>query len=167
MLLALVLAFAIPTYGPVPEPSGSASPVPAYLRVPTTAGEALIVDSGSTNREGYRLRVYATGWTALQQGDPSTSSGQAAKKRVSAELVKRFFDDLKAAGPLDRLSTMHCMKSISFGSSMQIGYLGTMSPDLSCPSTSSAGRALTVDAGALAQAAGVSMLPRLHQLPPS
>jgi hypothetical protein len=154
MLLALLLAFAIPTYGPIPE--GSASPPPAYLRVPDSAGEALIIDSGSTNREGYRLRVYASGWTALQQGDVPV------KKRVPAALVKRFFADLKAAGPLDRLTTMHCMKSVSFGSSMQIGYGGKLSPDLTCPSSSSAARALEVDAGALAQAAGVMLLPRTH-----
>ena len=155
MLLALVLAFAVPTYGPIPDPSGSPSPPPAYLRVPVTDGEALIVDSGSTNRAGYRLRVYATGWTALQQGDVPI------KKRVSAALVKRFFADLRAAGPLDRIAVMRCMKSVSFGSSMQIGYRGKLSPDLSCPSASSRARALAVDAAALAEAAGVSMLPGL------
>lgn len=155
MLLALaVLAFAIPTYGPVPNPSGSPAPPAAYLRVPTVAGEALIVDSGSTNRAGYRLRVYADGWTALQQGDVPL------KKRIPAALAKRFFSDLRAAAPLDRLSVMRCMKSASFGSTMQIGYGGKMSPDLSCPSSSSAARALAVDAAALAEAAGVSMLPR-------
>jgi hypothetical protein len=154
MLLALVLAFAVPTYGPIPDPSGSPSPPPAYLRVPSADGEALILDSGSTNRAGYRLRVYATGWTALQQGDVPV------RKRVSAALVKHFFADLRAAGPLDRITVMRCMKSVSFGSSMQIGYRGKLSPDLSCPSASSAARALAVDAGALADAAGVSMLPR-------
>ena len=154
MLLALALLAAIPTYGPIPDPSGSPAPPPAYLRVPVTAGEALIVDSGSTNRAGYRLRVYASGWTALQQGD------MPIKKRVPAPLVKRFFADLRAAGPLDRLTVMRCMKSVSFGSSMQIGYLGKLSPDLTCPSWSSAARALVADAGALADAAGVSILPR-------
>ena len=154
MLLALALLAAIPTYGPIPAPSGSPAPPPAYLRVPSVTGEALIVDSGSTNRAGYRLRVYADGWTALQQGDV------AVKKRVPTALVKRFFADLRAAGPLDRITVMRCMKSVSFGSSMQIGYLGKLSPDLSCPSASSAARALAVDAGALVAAAGVSMLPR-------
>jgi hypothetical protein len=56
MLFALLLALAIPTSGPVPAPTPSA---PAYLRVPTAPGEALIVNSGSTNRAGYRLRVHA------------------------------------------------------------------------------------------------------------
>ncbi|HEY0394103.1 MAG TPA: hypothetical protein VGD01_06365 [Candidatus Elarobacter sp.] len=155
MLSALLaLAFAIPTYGPIPEGSGSPAPAPAYLRVPTTPGEALIVNSGSTNRAGYRLRVWADGTTALQQGDVPL------KKQVSAELVKRFFADLNAAGPLDRLTLAHCMKSASFGSATAIGYRGKMSGDISCPGTSTAARALAIDATALAEAAGVSMLPR-------
>src|ERR1700684_3269310 len=124
LLHALALLAAIPTYGPVPVDSGSPSPVPASLRVPTAAGEALIVDSGSTNRAGYRLRVYADGTTALQQGDVPL------RKHVSADLVKRFFADLQAAGPLDRLPVGHCMKSASFGSSAFVAYRGTMSPDV-------------------------------------
>ncbi|HEX3549743.1 MAG TPA: hypothetical protein VHT53_05175 [Candidatus Elarobacter sp.] len=154
MLHALVLLAAIPTYGPIPAASGSPSPVPAYLRVPTTAGEALIVDSGSTNRAGYRLRVYADGTTALQQGDVPI------RKHVSETLVKRFFADLEAAGPLDRLPAGTCMKSASFGSVTRVGYRGALSPDVTCPSSSTAERALAVDVTALASAAGVSMLPR-------
>lgn len=148
MLLALLLALAIPTYGPIPAPTSSA---PAYLRVPSVATEALIVDSGSTNRAGYRLRVSADGTTALQQGDTPI------KKHVSAALVNRFFADLKAAGPLDRLAAARCMKSTSFGSATQVGYLGKMSPDLTCPGTA-AMRTLEVDAQALADAAGVTMM---------
>jgi hypothetical protein len=154
MLLALLLALAIPTYGPIPAPTSSA---PAYLRVPTVATEALIVDSGSTNRAGYRLRVSADGTTALQQGDVPI------KKHVSAALVNRFFADLKAAGPLDRLTAARCMKSTSFGSATQVGYLGKMSPDLTCPGTA-AMRTLEVDAQALADAAGVTMMPAVRKL---
>ncbi|HEX3469019.1 MAG TPA: hypothetical protein VHT05_13155 [Candidatus Elarobacter sp.] len=150
MLYALILALAIPTYGPMPAPTPSA---PAYLRVPHDPGEALIVNSGSTNRAGYRLRVFADGTTTLQQGDVPL------KKQVSITLVKRFFADLKAAGALDKLSAAHCMKSTSFGSTTQIGYMGKMSPDVSCPGAPPT-RALQVDADALADAAGVSMLPR-------
>jgi hypothetical protein len=160
MLAALLaLAFALPTYGPIPDASGSPTPPPAYLRVPTSANEALIVNSGSTNRAGYRLRVWADGTTALQQGDVPL------KKRVSAELAQRFFADLNAAGPLDQLQLAHCMKSASFGSSTAIGYRGKMSGDVSCPGPSSASRALAVDVTALADAAGVSMLPRPLKMP--
>ena len=151
LLSALVFAFAIPTYGPMPAPAPTA---PAYLRVPTTNDEALILNSGSTNTAGYRLRVYASGWTALQQGD------FPIRKRVPASLVKRFFADLRAAGPLDAIPSRRCMKSASFGTSMQIGYRGKLSPDLACPSSSAAARTLSIDADALANAAGVSILPR-------
>ena len=155
--LALVLAFAVPMYGPMPVPSGS-PPVPAP-RIPTAAGEALIVNSGSTNSAGYRLRVYADGTTALQQGDA------AIRKRVAFALVKRFFADLRAAGALDELPPAACMKSASFGSSTHIAYRGKMSPDLACPSTAPAARALAVDADALAAAAGVTMLLRPQPSP--
>ena len=150
--LTLALAFAIPTYGPMPVPSSS-PPVPP-ARIPTAAGEALIVNSGSTNSAGYRLRVYADGTTALQQGDA------AIRKHVPLALVERFFADLRAAGPLDALPRTACMKSASFGSSTQVAYRGKTSPDVSCPSASPAERALAVDATALASAAGVSMLLR-------
>jgi hypothetical protein len=150
--LMLTVAFAIPTYGPIPTPSGS-PPVPP-ARIPTAADEALIVNSGSTNTAGYRLRVYADGTTALQQADA------ALRKHVSAALVKRFFADLRAAGALDKLPRAACMKSASFGSSTQVAYRGKMSPDLTCPSASPAERALAVDADALAAAGGVTMLLR-------
>jgi hypothetical protein len=152
MLHALFLAVVMPTYGPLTQPAPSPMPV-AGMRVPVAPGEALIVNSGSTNRAGYRLRVYDTGWTALQQGDVPL------RKRVPLALVKRLFADLRAAGPLDRLQTARCMKSMSFGSVTQIAYRGTMSPDVSCGGTSDAVRALEADALALADAAGVSMLP--------
>jgi len=154
MLHALALLAALPTYGPLPEATGSPSPVPAYLRVPDAPGEALIVNSGSTNTAGYRLRVYADGTTTLQQGDVPI------RKHVSAELVGRFFADLRAAGPLDRLPSTFCMKSASFGSSTRVGYRGATSPDVSCPSSNASVRALGIDASALAGAAGVSIVPR-------
>jgi hypothetical protein len=150
--LILTLAFAVPTYGPIPMPSSS--PLVPAGRIPIAAGEALIVNSGSTNRAGYRLRVYADGTTALQQGDA------ALRKHVSRALVQRFFADLRAAGPLDALPRAACMKSASFGSSTQVAYRGKTSPDLTCPSASPAERALAVDADALAAAAGVTMLLR-------
>jgi hypothetical protein len=132
----------------------SASPPVPAARIPTAADEALIVNSGSTNSAGYRLRVYADGTLALQQGDA------ALRKHAPPALVKRFFADLRAAGALDALPRAACMHSASFGSSTQIGYRGKMSPDLTCPSRSPAARALAVDADALAAAGGVTMLLR-------
>ena len=151
MVLALVLAV-LPTYGPIPSASPS---TPPGMRVPVAADEALIINSGSTNRAGYRLRVYTTGWTTLQQGD------MPVRKHVPTALVERFFDDLRSAGALDGLPRALCMKSTSFGSTTQIVYRGKTSPDISCPGTrSQALRTLEHDALALADAAGVSILPR-------
>ena len=150
--LILIVAFAEPTCGPMPAPSGS-PPVPA-ARIPTAADEALIVNSGSTNTAGYRLRVYADGTTALQQADA------AVRKHVSLALVKRFFADLRAAGALDKLPRASCMKSASFGSSTYAAYRGKLSPDLTCPGASPAERMLAIDADALAAAGGVTMLLR-------
>ncbi|HTW84276.1 MAG TPA: hypothetical protein VMD91_09435 [Candidatus Sulfotelmatobacter sp.] len=148
-MLALLLAFAIPTYGPIPQPRTTF----AGLKVPTADGEAVIANSGSTNTGGYVIRVYADGTVSVDQGVP-------IRKTISKQLVTKFFDDLHAAGPLDALPTAACMKSASFGSSTRVGYHAQLSPDLSCPSTSSIGRALTIDVNAIVNAAGVSMLPR-------
>ncbi|HZO93974.1 MAG TPA: hypothetical protein VFB22_09380 [Candidatus Baltobacteraceae bacterium] len=151
--LALALALAVPTYGPVPQ--ASASP-PTVLRVPTAANVAMIVNSGSTNTAGYQLTVNEDGTAALVQGDVTL------KKQIPALLVRRFFDDLRAAGPVDALQAGACMKSASFGTTTRILYRGKTSPDVSCPSPSAQTRALAVDAHSLADAAGVSILPRAH-----
>ncbi len=149
LLHAFVLAaFVLPTYGPL---TGSASTTPPGMRIPVSSTEALIVNSGSTNTAGYRLRVATSGWTTLQQGDV------ALRKHVAAHLVQRLFADLRAAGPLDELAVHPCMKSASFGTSMVIVYRGKTSPDISCPGTS---RTLQQDALALADAAGVSLMAR-------
>lgn len=144
LLLALALG-AIPIYRPIEGPSPT---TPPGMRIPVAATEALIINSGSTNTAGYRLRVNANGWTTLQQGDIPL------RKRVSSALVRRFFADLRAAGPLDAIPARVCMKSASFGTTMQIVYRAKTSPDLNCPSTA---RTLAQDAYALADAAGVSL----------
>src|SRR3984893_1294362 len=148
--LALAAVF-LPTYGPIAQP---ASTTPPGMRIPVSSTEALIVNSGSTNTAGYRLRVSTSGWTTLQQGDI------ALRKRVAARFVRQLFADLRATGPLDELAVHPCMKSASFGTTMVIVYRGKTSPDISCPGTS---RALQQDALALADAAGVTLM--AHPLP--
>ena len=145
---ALALAAVLPTYGPLPASSPTAPP---GMRIPVAPTEALIVNSGSTNTAGYRLRVDAAGRTTLQQGDI------ALRKTVSVRLAQRFFADLRAAGPLDAMRPARCMKSTSFGTTMTIVYRGKTSPDVSC---ASAGRRLDEDALALADAAGVTITAR-------
>lgn len=117
------------------------------------AGEATIVNSGSTNVAGYRLRVSPDGSTFLNQAN------LPLRRRLPHALVARFFAALREAGDLAALPDAHCMKSASFGSSTRIEYHGRISPDLSCPSGSVRERTLYLDAQAIGAAAGVSMLP--------
>jgi hypothetical protein len=152
-MLALLLALAIPTYGPLPAPTQTA----VGLVVPVAEGQAVIVNSGSTNIGGYVVRVWADGTVAVDQGTP-------LRKTIPKQLATRFFEDLRAAGKLDALPTAACMKSASFGSVTRVGYRGRFSPDLSCPSNSESARALAIDANAIVQAAGVSMLPRSRSM---
>ena len=152
-MLALLVALAIPTYGPIPGPSATA----VGLAVPVAEGQAVIVNSGSTNVGGYVVRVWADGTVAVDQGVP-------LRKTIPKQLVAHFFADLRAAGKLDALPTTACMKSASFGSALHVGYRGRFSPDLSCPSDSESARALAIDAHAIVEAAGVSLLPRSRSI---
>ena len=150
-LLALAVS-ALPTYGPIPAPSDAPLPFP----VPTGANEALIVNSGSTNTQGYRIFVRSDGSVslALALGD-----GAGAPRRVAKTLVTRFLGDLRAAGNLAKLAGRPCVKSVSFGSSTRVSYRGMTSPDLSCPASVRA-RALSIDAAAIANGGGgVTSLP--------
>ncbi len=153
MLLALALLYALtaastPVAAASPEASSSAAPAPGASGGANASDAVSIVNSGSTNVAGYELRV-------LPDGDLLPRPAAGVAKRVSPALVTRLFADLRAAGPLDRLSATHCMKSVSFGSSTRITYRGKISPDLSCPSLSPAVRALAADAAAVTGAAGI------------
>jgi hypothetical protein len=148
-MLAVVVLAAVPVFGPATAPRGTPIPVVA----PTRADEAVIVRSASTNTAGYTLHVFSNGRARLFQGN------LPARRTVPLRLVSRFFDDLRAAGDLARLPSNFCMKSASFGTTVRIGYRGVTSPDVSCPGTSRIERMLSEDVDALANAAGVSMLP--------
>lgn len=90
-------------------------------------GQAVITDSGSTNRQGMSVTMGAKGHAMIE-----ARGGAKTKLSLQAELQKRFLADLEAAGPIDQIKARHCMKSVSFGSSMYVTYKGVRSPDLSC-----------------------------------
>ena len=117
------------------------------------ADQAVIVNSGSTNTAGYRLRISADGSAYLNQAN------LPLHRQISPQLVARFFNELHQTGGVASLPDAHCMKSASFGTTTRIEYRGQTSPDISCPANSTLERALYVDAQAIANAAGVSMLP--------
>lgn len=127
---------------------------------------AVIVNSGSTNSYGYTIRVWSdgTGSAALQARGSSAASTPKAFT-VPTATTARFFSDLAAARK-GNATTVPCMKSASFGSTMHISWQGWESPDLSCPPKDSLGDALVKDVDAIRKAAGVEELP-LRQAPPN
>lgn len=103
---------------------------------------ATIVNSGSTNRPGFRIAIDSLGaaeYTAVSRraapqapGPRRLDAAQPAQKILSRALADRFFADLKAAQPFSALPPVHCIKSASFGSSLTISYNNEQTPDLSC-----------------------------------
>jgi len=98
------------------------------------AGDAVIVNSGSTNTEGFRIVVEQSGKAVYTQ-TPRKSDTQVKSRSLDLPqaLVKRLYSDLDAGKPLAELPGGHCMKSASFGSSLTIEFAGEKTPDLSCP----------------------------------
>lgn len=88
------------------------------------AGNAIIIDSGSTNRVGFRIEV---GQSGVAEMTPSHR-----KISLSSAVVQRFYADLEAAKPLASLPEVHCMKSASFGSALTVASGNEQTPDLSC-----------------------------------
>jgi hypothetical protein len=103
--------------------------------VPTD--EATIVNSGSTNRAGFRIAVDRTGtaeWTSVPRrrlGAPQEQA-QPVRKTLASALTDRFYADLAAAKPFSSLPPVHCAKSASFGTVLTVKFGDEESPDLSC-----------------------------------
>lgn len=98
--------------------------------------DATIMNSGSTNRAGFRIVVARSGVAELTS-TPRRFGARGAQPeplRVTLPdaLVKAFYGDLTAARPLDSLPAVHCAKSASFGSALTITFGKEQTPDLSC-----------------------------------
>jgi hypothetical protein len=95
---------------------------------------AVIVDSGSTNRAGFRIEVSRSGAAEMTPMRPRFASSDETPKplqrTVPSGVVKRFYGDLKAAGSLASLPRVHTMKSASFGSSLTVEFGNEQTPDL-------------------------------------
>ena len=91
--------------------------------------KATIIDTGSTNRPGLRLTIDTEGNAVLEP-----RNAEVLRTKLPEELCKQLMRDIEAAAPLNALPTVHCMKSVSFGSSLFIERDGDRSPDLNCPS---------------------------------
>lgn len=97
---------------------------------------ATIVDSGSTNRPGFRISVTPSGAAeCTSKPRPSGDRQQEAKpvrRTIPPGEAKRFFADLNASQPLGSLPAVHCMKSASFGARLTVSFGAEETPDLSC-----------------------------------
>ena len=90
--------------------------------------QAVIIDTGSTNRPGVQVTISANG--------SATVEGRGVEPRAlqfDSQLCKRFLSSLQSAAPLHALPAAHCVKSVSFGSRLFVEYNGERSPDLGCP----------------------------------
>jgi hypothetical protein len=98
---------------------------------------ATIVNSGSTNRAGFRITVDASGVAEFvsmprRRAAAATEEAKPIRVTVPRDVTDRFYGDLKAVGPLASLPEMHCAKSVSFGSTLAVAVGGEQTPDLSC-----------------------------------
>ena len=102
-----------------------------------STASAVIVNSGSTNRSGYRITVDKSGsakyvaiprGVAAQKGVPM----EARERTIPEALAQRFYADVAAARPFSSLPEIPCAKSASFGSVLRIEFGGAQTPDLSC-----------------------------------
>lgn len=135
LLLALILV--------APVAASAATLVP-YLPVPK--GAAVILNTGSTNTQGYRIVVQASGDAEYVNGS------HRAIASVPASLAAQFFKDMLAAMPLTARGESDCMKSASFGSSLFVWWKGSRSGDLTCGLSTK----VSSDALQIAQALGMS-----------
>jgi hypothetical protein len=86
-----------------------------------------IEDTGSTNRPGLRVTIGHDGNATVEP-----RHGEIQHVKLPESLCNRFLRDLKEAGPVSALPARHCIKSVSFGSSLFIEWNDDRSPDLSC-----------------------------------
>jgi len=122
---------------------------------------AVIVNSGSTNSYGYTIHLSSDGKATVALQARGAAPGTPKPFTVPAATTATFFSDLAAARKGDA-TTVPCMKSASFGSSVHISWQGWTSPDLTCPPKDSLGDALITDVGAIRTAAGIPESPPLH-----
>lgn len=116
---------------------------------------AEILNSGSTNTCGYKIYV-ATDGRELYHMCYNHGHG-----RLSVALAKKFLHDIQIAGPLNKLPSRGCIKSVGFGTRTTIQYHGQQSPDISCP-TNHLEELLNADVVQIAQALQVNNQPKQH-----
>jgi hypothetical protein len=139
--------------------ANAANAVESQSGPPLDATHAVIVNSGSTNFQGFSLIVSQDGEAKLKQGDSTSQTD------LPQTLTTRLFADLRAAGALDALPASRCMKSASFGTTTRIFYRGKASPDISCSSPNPLLGRLAIDVMSILDAANINSIPRRGHAP--
>ena len=103
---------------------------------PSEPDAVTIVDSGSTNRPGFRIVIDPAGVaeftsTPRKSGAPLEQT-KPIRRTLPRAAVKRLRSDLEAAMPFASLPVVHCMKSVSFGSALTVAAGREQTPDLKC-----------------------------------
>jgi hypothetical protein len=125
-------------------------PVEGY---PAEDGDAAtIINSGSTNRPGFRIVVDRSGaaeWTSTPRRiGPRQAQPASIRLMLPQTVVAALYADLAKARPLGSLPGVHCAKSVSFGTTLIVALGDEQTPDLSCGDGGSAVlRDLIGDAG--------------------
>jgi hypothetical protein len=134
----------------------------AAVAATSSAQQATIVNSGSTNTAGFKITVGSDGRaTSVMQNRAGIAQSSVHAFTVTPKQASGFFANLKAAKAAPSAEG-GCMKSASFGSSTRVQWQGWNSPDLECPSDDAAIKALAGDVSAIRKAAGIAPLPLLH-----
>ena len=124
---------------------------------------AVIMNTGSTNTQGYQIQVASDGGAAFSTGSINQAevTGQPVVhyKSGSVKDASKLFHDLNAAMPLTSLPVRHGMRSASFGTRVTITYKGQQSPDLTFASDPRT-VALKADIDAITKALHVGNAPR-------
>ncbi len=88
---------------------------------------AFIIDSGSTNTCPFTISVLPLGKVTY------TVCNRKGAGEIKVKTAMKFFNDILAAKPLSKLPVSDlCVKSASFGTSIEVKYQGQTSPDISC-----------------------------------
>jgi len=99
------------------------------------AQSVTIINSGSTNTGGFQITVDKSGkavYTSKPQGVDRSAAPKVIRKTIPKSLRERLYLDVMAASPLSLLPPQRCVKSVSFGTRLTIGFEDDISPDLSC-----------------------------------
>ena len=114
-----------------------AAGVSYLVGAPSDDGDAAtIINSGSTNRPGFRIVIDRSGIAELTPTRRRFGAGQTQpapiRRMLPHSLVESFYSDLNTAKPIVSLPPIHCVKSVSFGTTLTVAFGKEQTPDLSC-----------------------------------